>query len=749
MRVSAKYPFFLFLLVFTFSNAFAQNQGRTIDSLNALLQNATQDTARLRLYLALGNACDLKDNLKYAEPAIQLAEKLLAQAKNEKEKEMLLKQKAHAYDFFTAFYHNGISLSKEMEYYQKQLAVYQEAHDSMNMARTLLGIIDNYKGQGDDYKAMEECQTGLLLTQKMNYKKGIARFLRQLGDIYDDQGDSTQAMENYQKALSIVSDLKDERAIAYAFITIAKGYIHNIQKALINYNKALQLLEEQKDTASIRKVYKLIGEMYMENKDFPNALENYQKSLSLAGKNWFDWELADLLNNIGIIYFNQGNITSALDYHYKALKVSEQLNDVPRVAITNFRLAQAYLKQKDFVNAKNYSDRALILTTKNTFANTILDIELSAAEIDSAIGDYKDAFANYRHYTALSNKVKSEEVRKAALKEKFQDEYNRQKELDQVAQKQKDAIEQADKRKQKIITWSVVGGLLVVLVFAGFILQSLRVTRKQKQIIEIKNKETEEQKKIIEDRNKDMLASITYAKRLQDAILPPISLIQKYLPESFVLYKSKDIVAGDFYWMERAGDNMLIAAADCTGHGVPGALVSVVCSNALNRTVKEFHITEPGKILDMVRKLVLETFENSENNVQDGMDISLCGINIKTKEVQWSGAYNSLWYIHNGEIHEIPADKQPIGKHNKPQPFNTYNLNLQKGDTLYLFTDGYADQFGGPKGKKFKYKQMEELLLANTTKSMDEQKSALENTLESWKGDLEQVDDILVIGIRI
>jgi len=261
--------------------------------------------------------------------------------------------------------------------------------------------------------------------------------------------------------------------------------------------------------------------------------------------------------------------------------------------------------------------------------------------------------------------------------------------------------------------------------------------------------EIEEQKELVEEKQKDILDSITYAKRLQDAILPPVSFIKKFLPDSFLVYKPKDIVAGDFYWMERSDDNILIAAADCTGHGVPGALVSVVCSNALNRTVKEFHITEPGKILDKVRELVLETFEKSESNVQDGMDISLCCITTKTKEVQWSGAYNSLWYIQKGEIKEVAADKQPIGKNDRPEPFNTHKLNLQKGDTLYLFTDGYADQFGGPKGKKFKYKQMEELLLANASKPMDEQKDVLENTLEKWKGTLEQVDDILIIGIRV
>ncbi|HSY75389.1 MAG TPA: SpoIIE family protein phosphatase [Bacteroidia bacterium] len=276
----------------------------------------------------------------------------------------------------------------------------------------------------------------------------------------------------------------------------------------------------------------------------------------------------------------------------------------------------------------------------------------------------------------------------------------------------------------------------------------VQVEERTRDILEQK-KVIEEQKQVVEEKNKDITSSITYAKRLQDAILPPMSLIKQYLPESFVLYKPKDIVAGDFYWMERAGDTILIAAADCTGHGVPGALVSVVCSNALNRTVKEFKITEPGKILDKVRELVLETFEKSEDNVQDGMDISLCCLNTKTNEIQWSGAYNSLWYIHKGEMNELPADKQPIGKHDKPEPFNTHNLNLHKGDTLYLFTDGYADQFGGPKGKKFKYKQLQDLLLANAAKPMGEQRKEVDITLEGWKGSLEQVDDILVIGIRI
>ncbi len=288
-----------------------------------------------------------------------------------------------------------------------------------------------------------------------------------------------------------------------------------------------------------------------------------------------------------------------------------------------------------------------------------------------------------------------------------------------------------------------------------------QVTLRTAEIIKQKN-EVERQKELVEIKNKDILDSINYAKRLQDAILPPVSLIQSYFPDSFVLYKPKDIVAGDFYWLAHlnpspfrsqavgnADEVTLLAACDCTGHGVPGALVSVVCSNALNQAVKEFKLTDPGKILDKVRDLVLETFEKSENDVQDGMDVSLCCFNPSKMEIEWSGAYNPLWYVSDGIIKEIIADKQPIGKYDTPAPFKTNRIKLKKGDCFYLFTDGYADQFGGPKGKKFKYQQLEDLLVEHSSEPMAVQKQRLNDKLEDWKGELEQIDDILIIGIRV
>jgi len=263
--------------------------------------------------------------------------------------------------------------------------------------------------------------------------------------------------------------------------------------------------------------------------------------------------------------------------------------------------------------------------------------------------------------------------------------------------------------------------------------------------------ELEEKNREISQKNSEVHDSITYAKRLQEAIMPPEEEIHKSVTDSFILYKPKDIVAGDFYFAEQQGDYFFVAAADCTGHGVPGAMVSVVCSNALNRAVNELQLLKPGEILDKVREMVVETFKKSNHDVKDGMDISLCVINKKTFEIAWAGANNPLWYINNNEeeLKEVTATKQPVGKSENYKSFTTHVFNLAKGAILYLFTDGYADQFGGPKGKKFKYKQLADLILANKNLPMREQGNLLERAFNSWKGNIEQVDDVCIIGLKL
>jgi serine phosphatase RsbU (regulator of sigma subunit)/HAMP domain-containing protein len=263
--------------------------------------------------------------------------------------------------------------------------------------------------------------------------------------------------------------------------------------------------------------------------------------------------------------------------------------------------------------------------------------------------------------------------------------------------------------------------------------------------------EIEKQNEKISELYTEVTDSIRYAKRLQEAILPPDDLVKKLLPNSFVLYKPKDIVSGDFYWMDEKNGKTYFSAVDCTGHGVPGAFMSIVGYNALNNALSK--CDTPAQILDYLNKEISQTLHrnSASGTTKDGMDLSLCSFNPKTLELEYAGAFNPLYILRNNEVEQIKADKFPIGSYfdGQPQSYTNHTIQLQKGDYVYIFSDGYADQFGGPKGKKYMYKQFRDYLLELVGKKIDTQKNFLNNNIEHWKGSLEQVDDILVIGLHI
>lgn len=270
--------------------------------------------------------------------------------------------------------------------------------------------------------------------------------------------------------------------------------------------------------------------------------------------------------------------------------------------------------------------------------------------------------------------------------------------------------------------------------------------------VEERTQELKFQKDLIEEKNREVMDSIHYAQRLQSAILPTSQYIYENLRDSFILFRPKDIVSGDFYWMTDVDGKVYVAAVDCTGHGVPGAMVSIVGANGLNRCLKEFNLRKTGDILNKLRELVIDTFNSSHGGeVKDGMDCAIIAIDKKTRKVEFSGANNPLWIVHKStsEVQEVKGDKQPIGKFDHAVPFSTHEIQLEEGDCLYVFTDGYADQFGGMKGKKLKYKPFQEMLVKNMHLPMHEQKSLIEDAFIEWMSDFEQVDDVCVIGFRI
>jgi len=264
------------------------------------------------------------------------------------------------------------------------------------------------------------------------------------------------------------------------------------------------------------------------------------------------------------------------------------------------------------------------------------------------------------------------------------------------------------------------------------------------------NKKVKNQRIILQDKNKSITDSINYASRIQNAILPPIDIINSVFTNNFILYLPKDIVAGDFYWTIKTNTHFYFAVADCTGHGVPGAMLSVMCHNALNKTITVDELSQTNDILDKTKSIIIDTFDASNKDIYDGMDICLCSYNFKTKIIQFSGANNNLLQINNKkEIFEYKADRQSIGLSDNNKAFSVSNIKTNKGDCFYLYSDGYIDQFGGKKNKKLKLSKFKDLLVLNSCKSMDLQKKMILKYFKTWKGNAEQIDDVCVMGIKI
>jgi serine phosphatase RsbU (regulator of sigma subunit) len=306
--------------------------------------------------------------------------------------------------------------------------------------------------------------------------------------------------------------------------------------------------------------------------------------------------------------------------------------------------------------------------------------------------------------------------------------------------------------KQALTTRLLIIGSGLLLIIALMILIAYRNKRKANEIISEQKRQVEIQRDLVEVKSKEITDSINYAQRIQRVLLASDSMLQQHLPEYFVFYKPKDIVSGDFYWASAGEKKFYMCTGDCTGHGVPGAFMSLLNISFLNEAVIEKKIESPDKILDHVRTQIITSLNPAGTQVEswDGMDAVLCTFDFKGMWLRFVCANNPLWLIRNNELKEFAADKMPVGKHtDSSRSFTLNTLGLRKGDIIYTFTDGYADQFGGEKGKKFKYKKLQKLLLDNSSKTMQEQKEILDKTFESWQGINEQVDDVLLIGIRV
>ncbi|MBL7919509.1 MAG: tetratricopeptide repeat protein [Bacteroidia bacterium] len=608
--------------------------------------------------------------------------------------------------------------------------------------------------------AEKYCNEALPLAEKLKFYRGVAFANKVKGILFDENGNYPESINAYMRSLTASKKINDKMATARteANIGIVLRKLKRDKEAISYFKRSYAFFLNKQATYEMV-VQMNIGICYMNLKQADSALAYTKNAYNIMILN--DLSDPNVYGNLGLAYSTKKDYKQAEMLIKKCLEMKRSdSKDASSIAVWCENLAQVYIHQNKRDEAIKLLEEAISLFGENKYkyeATFTYDLIVQTLEKNN---DPKNALKYYKILSQIKDSIYNSENSKQIndVKEKYETEKKENEIKLLTADK---ATQEETLKKNKAIIYSGTILSLLLIIFAIFIFRSNRQKQKTNKeliskntLIETQKKEVEAQKEIVEEKQKEILDSISYTKRLQQAILPSNSSIKKLLPTSFIYYQPKDIVAGDFYWMEVVDDNILIAAADCTGHGVPGAMVSVVCSNALNRTVKELKITEPGKILDKVRELVIETFEKSESEVKDGMDISLISISKNNSAgnkitAQWAGANNPLWYFSNSEMNEIKANKQPIGKTDLPSPFTTHTISLNKGDKVYLFTDGYADQFGGPKGKKFKYKQLQELLTANNEKSVSDLKDILKNSFENWRGTLEQVDDVCILGIEI
>lgn len=620
------------------------------------------------------------------------------------------------------------SPAKAEQYADSALRISVLLRDEKSKARSYINLGAALGAQNNYDKALSSYLEGLKIREKLGDKKGIANADRNIGDLFTGQKNYEMAFKYLNSAVRIYQELDNKQGLVHTYNSLGKAYYsrNDFEKALEYFLKVQVLSTQINDLPGISAAVNNIGSVYLELQEYDKALASYESALKLMEENDDKEGVAISFNNLGYVYEKKGDYDKAIEFQEKSLALAKDLNVKTLINNAYSGLAQAYEKLSDYRNAYKYR------TLSSDLKDTIFDIESN------------------RNITEMQTRFDTEK-----------------KEKENEILRQRVEIQTLDNKRQRLFIYSAVICLVLLGALSFFVFRSYRIKRRaniklarQNQEIEEKNAElrlayTEIEQKscLLEERNKDITDSIKYAQRIQQAILPTSHFANEFRDKGFILYKPKDIVSGDFYWLEKRSGKYLVAAVDCTGHGVPGAFMSIVGHNLLNQIVNESGITRPADILTELSRGVTDTLKQKveEDSVRDGMDLAICTIDYRNMILEYAGAYNPLWLVRDGHMIEVKADKSPIGAfmdetiHN----FTNHRIDLLPGDTLYMFSDGYADQFGGPTGKKFKYKNFKELVLSIHKNKMADQCSILDHTIEAWRGDLEQVDDIMVMGIRI
>jgi serine phosphatase RsbU (regulator of sigma subunit)/Tfp pilus assembly protein PilF len=593
----------------------------------------------------------------------------------------------------------------------EQGLIYARKIEDDDLISNSLNAIGNvYNNQGKFGEALDVFVEALSYAQKINDNRRMARINNNIGIVYYYQQDMSKALDYFQKTANILITEGDTMGAIYAFNNIGGIYLQLKQneESMAYFQRGYKLTLEVGDDASSAILLTGIASVHAVEKEYQQALEEFHEALEMKRRGTNIGTIVHSLLALGDVYDSTGQDNMAIFYFEEMADLSLKAGMINMEKNAYQRLALCY------ENVGNDS-KSLIFLKKY---NVIRDSLESIANIE-AIAEVQSKYDNVQHQKKIEILEKNSQLRHAEMK-----------------------------RKE---AWNMIliGGAVIILILAFLIYGRLRTSRQQNRIIR-------EQKKLVDTKNKEVFDSINYAKHIQQAMLSAENTEGQQLPEHFILFKPKDIVSGDFYWTILKKNHFYLAAVDCTGHGVPGAFLTLLGSAFLNEIVSRDENISPATILNELRERMINELRQSEEVAmsKDGMDISLIKVNKNDLTAEWAGANNPLWIIRNAhnEIEEIKGDKEHIGYSYQMTPFTNHDVKFSKGDQFYLFSDGFADQFGvdlDGKEKKYKGRNLKELLIEVKDRPAQEQSQILNERFENWKGDLEQLDDVCVIGVRV
>lgn len=764
-------PFFLYLLlqlkkklfislVFLSSFLFAQKKDKSwflVDSINynslsiqdkylfdsvlPLYHQANQDSIRLKQVMFLANS--LGDETiwpRYNQLALKMAEK------GGDDKTFLI-YKTYAlnnvaYELSTL----KNDTKGALKIYEDIYKIQSRLNDLTGLSATTNNLANIYKKQGEVDKAIDYHLKSLSLKEKNNDLLGVGISYNNLGSIYKDQGDLASAVNCFSKALKIFEAKKENRQVAMALNNLGRIYQNqgDLSKALENYKRAELLFNAIGEKQAYALTLNNIGEIYEDKHEYEKALNYYYEAKKIRESIGDKIGVGSSYLFLAEAYKRIGKTDSALILLNKSCNYFEQDENKQSLTQAYSLLSEIYLENNELAKAESYSKQALQIANTFGYPSLIKDPSYILYRVYKKQSKAGASLEMYEQYIKMRDSLERIENKKGILRQQFKSEYDKKTVADSIAQANTRMIEQNkhdhEIARQRLFTYGGVFGFVLMLVIA-FI--SFRAFKNKQHA----NKEISQQKHIIEEKQKAIVDSINYAKRIQYTLLAHEDVLKSNLNEHFVLFKPKDIVSGDFYWATSANNKFYLAVCDSTGHGVPGAFMSLLNIGFLSEAINEKGIYAPHEILNYVRQKLIESISKEEQ--KDGFDGTLVCFDKTNNTITYSSANNRVLLYQNHLINELGYDKMPVGQGEKLNSFSLHTVNYNKGEILYLLTDGYSDQFGGPQGKKFKYKQFSDTLHQIATLPLSQQKEKLEFAFNAWKGEQEQVDDVCVIGIKL